>query len=116
MGSWIRLENEEGDIVKVKAHEEGGIYVLGGSAEATMSITWNYFGYYYDFIDAEEGLNWINEKQAKDTINRLEYALKRLGDNPSPDYWARTEGNAGHALAILVGWAKQYPEATWTID
>ena len=116
MGSWIYLEDAEGNPVQVKTHKEGGTYVLGGSSDATMSITWNYSEYYYDTVDHEHGLRWINGKKAKDTLERLESALAKLGDNPASDYWARTEGNAGHALAILIGWAKQHPEAVWSID
>lgn len=115
MGWWISLmENEE--IVQVEKHTEGGTITVGGSKEADMSLTYNYAQFYFQEIDKEHGLRWIHEKKAKDTVERLKKAVKALGTKQTGDYWEVTKGNAGHALNVLLGWAKQHPEATWRIS
>jgi len=116
MGWWISLENKRGKIYNTTPHSEGGVITLGGSNEATMSLTWNYSKYYYQYIDAEEGLRWINGKTAKETLERLITAKNILIDDPSDNYWAETPGNAGHALAVLVSWAKQHPKGIWRVS
>jgi len=46
----------------------------------------------------------------------LAHVVEVLGDEPyKTDYWAPTPGNAGHAAAILLGWAKLYPDATFEV-
>lgn len=102
--------------VQVERHQEGGTYALGGITEAELNITYNYSWFFYRFFDKEKGIRWLYGKQAKDTVERLEFAVKELGAIKYSDYWAPTPGNAGHALLILLGWANQHPKAIWQGD
>ena len=86
---------------------DGGTHPLGGSCEADLNVTYNYAPH-FDFKS-------LNDRQAGDTIPDLEAALERLGDKPDDDYWAATPGNAGRAVAILLGWAKRHPTGIWGV-
>lgn len=109
----IRLVQSDGSTAQVVPHTEGGTYVLGGTTDAEMTVTYNYSPFYYDTLDDDLGLRWLNGKQAGDTINRMLAAIGMLGCTRDKDYWARTPGNAGYALSILVKWADEYPDAHW---
>lgn len=110
----VELINPDGSMVFVKPHQEGGTYVLGGSPEAELNVTYNYGALYHEHLDSK-GLDWLNGKTAKDTIARLQLAVKILGTERDPDYWKATAGNAGHALSILLKWAQDNPEAIWRV-
>lgn len=115
MGWNVSLMNENG-VVQVAPHFEGGIITVGGNTWADMSVTWNYAPFYYQTIDKEKGFRWLDEKTAKESIPRLEKALKTLGANTSNDYWEATPGNAGRILDMMLEWAKQKPDAVWEIS
>ena len=116
MGWDVELCDENG-VVSVPPHNEGGIITLNRDNQyADISVTWNYAPLYFEHIDKEKGFRWLNGKKAKDTITRLQAAIKKLGVNQDPDYWKSTPGNAGHILKIMLGWAKQYPNAEWMIQ
>ena len=106
---------ECGRPVIVDRHAEGGTYAIGGIKEADLNITYNYSKHYYRCLNSENGLRFLNGKQAKDTIKDLESAVKLLGTKNDSDYWEATAGNAGYALSILLKWAKQYPNAVWKV-
>ena len=122
MGWWISLfdpnEAEETRMpLEVKeAHQEGGVIAIGGSPEASMSVTYNYSKYYYDTIDDEDGFRWLSGKTARETIVRLENAITELGTEFSGDYWEATPGNAGKILQALVKWAYELPDAVWGVS
>lgn len=48
-------------------------------------------------------------------MERLRIAVNTLGTVRDNDYWKPTPGNAGYALAILLKWAGQYPEARFKV-
>jgi hypothetical protein len=109
MSWWISLECEAcGSTVKVESHSEGGTYCVGGTDRADLNVTYNYGGHF--------PFKSLHEKMAKETIDMLEEAVERLGIERDQDYWAKTPGNAGYACSILLGWAKQHPEAIWRVD
>lgn len=119
----VKLEGEDGKPVKVDRHSEGGTCVVGsmvngvivpGTDDAELNITWSYSLIYRDHF-RPEGLSWIHGKKAKDVTEQLEKAVKELGTERNEDYWAKTKGNAGYALSILLKWAKQHPEATFMV-
>ena len=104
------------NIVSVPPHKEGDIIdALGGTPMANMSVTWNYRPFYYESLDPTEGFRWLNGKTAADTVTRLENAIAKLGTLCHSNYWAATPGNAGHTIAVLLGWAKQHPTAMWKV-
>ncbi len=137
----ISLANN-GVPVEVKSHEEGSTFALGGITTAELDITYNYAWFFYHFLDEKDGIRWLYGKAAKDCINKLEEAVRVLSDNPHTHgdesypksdeglakfkgraylrkqggYWCPTPGNAGHALAILLEWAKQHPDAVFEGD
>ncbi len=108
----IRLEGN----ITVPAHTEGGTYVLGGSGRADLNVTYNYGKFFYDVIDSELGIRWLYGKTGAETSERLADAVAILGTEQDDDYWASTPGNAGHALNVLLEWARLYPEAVWRGD
>lgn len=118
MSYWVYLGDEKGDTVKVSRHAEGGTYALGGTDKAELNVTYNYGQFYRSYLcgDEESGLKWLNGKKAKDTTSKLETAIAALGVEQDEDYWKPTPGNAGYALSILLAWAKEYPEAVFTVS
>jgi hypothetical protein len=111
---------KDGKVCEIPNHTEGGIFALGGSTKASLNVTYNYACFYYWFLDKNLGLKWLFGKQAKDTIERLEKAVYILTEEAGfgsniyeKDYWASTPGNAGHALKVLLSWAKLHPDAKW---
>lgn len=112
----ISLIDSEGTPVQVDLHEEGATYPMGGTTLATMDITYNYSKFYYDMIDEELGIRWLYDKQGYDCIEILEHAVEILGVYTDDDYWEPTPGNAGHALDVLLTWAKQHGDAVFKGD
>lgn len=102
--------------VKVKHFAEGGTQVMGGTDDAELNITYNYSWFYYQCLDKENGLRWLYGKSGKEAEPRLSAAVEILGTRQNSDYWADTPGNAGHALNILLEWARQYPDAIFNGD
>ena len=104
------------EIAIVDEHIEGAVYVLGGSEEAHLNVTYNYAKFYYDNLDEELGIRWLYGKTASETIAKLKIAINILGVDRDNDYWKPTPGNAGYALSVLLGWAKQHPNAVFEGD
>ena len=115
MSFWVYLYDETNMPVKIEPHSEGGTIILGGTDEAELNITYNYSSYYYEHLSPRKGLRWLHKKKARDTIKRLEKAVKELGTKKDKDYWKTTKGNAGYALSILLHWARQYPKAKFCV-
>lgn len=100
----------------VGRHEEGGTYAVGGITEASLNVTYNYSNFYYERLDPEKGIRWLYGRRAADCIPAMEKAVAALGTTRDEDYWADTPGNAGFALAILLGWARLHPAAVFQGD
>ena len=116
MGWDIRLENPDGTRPQVDRHQAGSTIMIGGSTEAWMNLTYNYSPYYYTYFPEDKGLKWLNDKPAGATIEMMQTVLDKLGDAPSDNYWESSAGNAGHALGILISWARQHPTAVWRLS
>ncbi len=108
----IELCGDDGKCVEVAKHNEGGTIPIGGSDCADMSLTYNYSGIYRE---CGFSIRDLDGKRAADTIDMLAAVVMALGTIRDPDYWAATRGNAGHAANVLLGWARQYPEAKWRV-
>ncbi len=102
--------------VQVSNHEEGGTFILGGSEDAVLNITYNYARFYYEYLDRARGLRWLYGKTGEETAPRLATAIAYLGTQASGNYWDSTHGNAGRALHILFKWAVEHPDAVWNGD
>jgi len=105
---------KDGRTVQVDRHvHEGGTFVVGGSNDAELNITYNYGKHFAKVIPG--GLRALHNQKAGAWIVVLEKAVETLGTKQSGDYWESTPGNAGHALSILLRWAKQHPDATFIV-
>lgn len=114
----VHLEDDDGNIPSVEPHQTGGVVAVGGSDIASCTITFNYSYFYYNEIDEDDGLRWLDGKQAGPTTPVLEEAVETLGTEPHGDvnsYWIPCPGNAGKDLATLLEWAEEHPDATWRI-
>lgn len=107
---------KDGKPVTVDIHTEGGTYVLGGTTKAELNITYNYCKLFTQYFDKKDGIRWLYGRKARNTVRRLEKAVKALGTDQVSDYWRATKGNVGFALSILLKWAKQHMGATWEGD
>jgi len=116
--SWdVCLRNPDtGALLEVSPHEEGGTYQVGGCPQADLNITYNYSQHYYRHLYKDEGLKGLHGLTAVSTVERLEAAIEVLGTERSTDYWESTPGNAGYAMSILLGWARQYPHGVWEVS
>lgn len=116
MGYNITLEDEDGNLVQVKRHSEGGTFVLGGITDADISVTYNYALLFADALDEKDGIRFLYGKTAEMCIPRLHAAVRELGTVRSDSYWSATPGNAGYILDILLTWAKDNPTAVFKGD
>ena len=107
---------KDGKAVQVPLHNEGGIICVGGTYVADINITYNYGYFFMKSLSPRKGIRWLYRKKAKDTIKRLEKAIRELGTKRDSDYWKATPGNAGYILSVLLKWAKQHPDAIWEGD
>ena len=107
--SWdVSITDPETELyLKVNHFTEGGTYVLGGSDEANLNITWNYCQYYYRVLEIEGGLRGLNNQTVEYALPILKQGIEQLGTDESSDYWEPTEGNARKALVILANWCAQ---------
>jgi hypothetical protein len=133
MSVWYHLvkNGNEVEVAEPLMHE-GGTYMVGGSELAELNVTYNYSGLIAEALgqawDETKGVagnvlfgdrddwsmvNWLDGRNAEETIPELEHVVKQLGDAPGDDYWETTPGNAGHAVALLLAMAREHPEATW---
>ena len=115
MSYWVYLEDEAGKSVDVDLFSAGGILVVGGDTEAALNVTYNYGWFYWKFLSPEAGLRWLNGKKASEVIAKLEEVVEFLGVRQFENYWAPTPGNAGYALSVLLGWAKENPDAVFRV-
>lgn len=129
MSWWVYLKDEHGNTLEVAGHQEGGIQnamVVGefsgnfslipiNTSKAEMSVTYNYSSLYDCFLDDTRGFVKLHAMTGADSIPLLKKALKNLPDEPCDNYWSATPGNAGHILAVMLGWAEQHPEGIWRI-
>lgn len=113
MSHWVRLNDANGDCVRVEHHREGGTYAMCGTDEAELNVTYNYGAHIHTHI--EGGLRSLNGKRAGDWVKPLRAAVAALGTDRDENYWAPTEGNAGYALSILLSWAEVHPDAIFEV-
>ena len=124
MGYSIRIKRADGgDAVLPEKHDiAGGTYVVGGTKDAWLYVTYNYAGTFHRVIGGE-GLRSLDGGCVKDSLPVLEKAIAALGDaQPDADYWKATDGNAKKALVNLKAIAdlalQAFPDErlTWEVD
>jgi hypothetical protein len=93
----------------------GGTYVVGGTTEAWLSITYNYSKHYYRLWPGD-GIRIIYGMTGEESLPVLRAGAAQLGNDVSPDYWEPTEGNAKAALNDLITLAALLPDGVWAGD
>ena len=108
----------------------GGNYVVGGTTEARMNITYNYSRWYYKAF-GDKGIRTIYEMAGTDSIPVLENAitfLKNLQEDLTDEeieeyknhsergYWMPARENAIKPLYQLLTMAKMRPDGVWDGD
>lgn len=93
----------------------GGTYMLGGTDDAWLNVTYNYGKIYYR-VFGERGIRTIYGKTGAESIPLLKGAIEQLGTDVHEDYWAATEGNARKALTHLLSFAEARPDGIWMGD
>ena len=120
MGYSIHIVDKNNQTMKTangeKHHIKGGIFILGGTDEASISITYNYSPYFYQYIDKEKGIRYLYGRKVKDTVPLLESIIKQMEESDDRDYWTATEGNARKALENLLLLAELFPDGYWDGD
>jgi hypothetical protein len=117
MSHWVYLRKDGGMPVDVPRHEEGGTYALGGMDTAELNVTYNYSEVYAVIWDGKGLREMLDGQRAGDVASVLEQAVEKLGTRQyTRDYWAPTPGNAGYALSILLGWARENPDAIFEVS
>ena len=122
MSWWVSLRDAAGNVVSIEdSFEEGGTYILGGSTEADLNVTYNY-GAHFETVfgskgleDPKRGIRTLIGMTGANAAPLLEKAVATLGTKVSKDYWEPSEGNAGYALSILLRWARQHPGAVFEV-
>ena len=94
---------------------KGGTYCLGGTAEAWLNITYNYYKIFYEKL-GEKGIRTIYGMSGVDSIPILQKAIDQLKDDVDEDYWKPTEGNVKRSLIQLLTLAKLRPDGIWDGD
>lgn len=104
----ISLIDKDGSIPKVERFCDGGTYVVGGSEEAELNVTYNYCKHF--------SFRNLNKRKAKFTIAEMGWAVQEFGTELDVDYWNPTPGNVGAAIARLLSWARQHLDCVWLVQ
>ena len=92
----------------------GGTFMLGGTTELWLNITYNYSKVYHrDSVFGKDGIGTIFGMTGLESIPLLEKAIHALGDDVSKNYWEATEGNAKRPFVQLLTMAKMRPDGIW---
>lgn len=95
---------------------KGGTYVLGGTKDCTLNVTYNYSKIFCRVL-GKEGIRSIYGMTGQASIPVLEKAISQLSDiGPVYSYWDATDKNARTALSNLLELAKARPEGIWQGD
>jgi hypothetical protein len=106
-------------------HIKGGNYVLGGTDEASLNVTYNYSKHFCRVFEEFEdptrlekklfGIRILDGRTGAESIPILRKAISTLGDDVDEDYWKATEGNAKAALYGLLAFAQMRPDGVWEV-
>ena len=114
----ISLRNPKTDEV-LEAPEKhfmyGGNYVLGGTKDLWLNVTYNYGEIYRD-IFGHHGIHVLDNLTGGESIPIIEKAIRLLKDDVADNYWDATEGNARAALINLLTMARMRPDGIWKIE
>lgn len=92
----------------------GGMYVVGGTSDAWLNVTYNYSKTLYRVIP--DGIRSLYGKTGKESIPILENAISQLGDETADSYWTECDGNVKKTLKKMLAFAKLRPDGVWDGD
>lgn len=111
---------------------KGGNYVVGGTDEASLNITYNYAKWYTrEDVFGKKGIRTIYELSGAESIPILEKAIsaltameddlseeevKEFTEHDITGYWMPTRANALRPLHQLLAFAKLRPDGIWEGD
>jgi hypothetical protein len=101
---------------KYKHGYQGSNFILGGTTEAFVNITYNYAKYYKETIDKDTGLYSLHNKTGKEALPIIQKAINELGIDYNENYWAATRGNAGYALLAIEFFCRMRPDGIIKVD
>lgn len=120
MGYYIELvDQDSGETLQLDQphHMKGSIYCIGGSCEASLSVTYNYGQFYLDAFGNEEGIRTIYGLTGAESIPVLKQAIANMGDEkPTGKYWEGNRGDAKRPLRQLLALAQMRPDGLWQGD
>ena len=96
-------------------HITGGTYVLGGTTELTLNVTYNYTQILRKALGGD-GLNDLHDKTGREAVIWLIEGAEKLKDEYSEDYWEATEGNVKTALLSLAELSAMAPRGIWKLS
>ena len=91
---------------------QGGTYIINGTKEAWLNITYNYSNIYRQ-VFGEMGIRKIYGLTGAESIPIIKKAMEKLSDEVTDNYWDATEGNAKKALSGLLAFAQMRPDGIW---
>lgn len=92
-------------------------YVVGGTKELCLNITYNYACVFRrPEVLGEGGIRSIYGKTGAESIPVLQKAIEALSDEVDPDYWKPAEGNVKKSLYQLLSMARMRPDGVWDGD
>lgn len=95
----------------------GGTFVVGGTTELSLNITYNYACVFHRTeVLGENGIRGIYGMTGAESIPLLKRAINALSDEVDPDYWQPAEGNVKKALCQLLSMAQMRPDGVWDGD
>lgn len=115
-------------------HMRGGTYAVGGTTQAHLNITYNYYRHFRRVFDdlsrprdkapqymidegvPAVGIRTIYGLTGAESLPILDRAISMLGDDVDEDYWKPTEGNAKRVLIQLRTLAAMRPDGLWHGD
>ena len=92
-------------------HMRGGTYQVGGTTDARLSVTYNYWNHFRSAFGNARGIRCLYGMAGADSIPVLKAAAGKLGDDVCENYWTPTEGNAKAAIMQLLALARMRPVA-----
>lgn len=130
MGWGIRLLTPSGDLAQTERHTFGSQYAVGGTTDASTTVTFNYSGHYHDSgvqtpkpWTEHRGESrtdfspwWLHGRTGRETAPVLMQVVQSLGTERASNYWESTAGNAGYAMSVLWLWAIDHPDCIWEVD
>jgi hypothetical protein len=118
--------------LEVPNQEEGGTYVMGGSTDPSLNITYNYGPILHKVLyggevpkDGDTGLPALHALTVRQSLPLIQVAIVALdriieseGAGSTEDYWACTNANVRKVLINLEAWTKQaiieeFPGVFW---